>query len=234
MLLADETPLDESTPPTEVPTVSAKYNGPPAIGFYLSDEDYLLVKIDGLLLKDVNGFTFAGTDISELIGQYKDQGIVELTEKEDGFIMQVNLPIQQLAGQNEFGLLYGDDNKLSAIIDSEKLLADAEKEGGDRGFGYTNVYGTLTKTGGCCYCGRCNTQYASYATVNIYTWNGNWVYRGSTTATANGYFDVSLQGYDSPYILVQASSGGMSNYAVFTGPACSCTRATVRASMKLQ
>jgi hypothetical protein len=232
MLFAEETPLDESSPPVEVPTATAKYSGPPAISFYLSDEDYLLVKVDGLLLKDIDGFTFAGTDISALIGQYKEQGIIELTEKADGFQMNVKLPIQQLAGKNEFGLLYGDGNKLSAVIDSEKLLA---KESGDRGFGYTNVYGTLTKASGCCYCGQCGTQYASYATVDFYTWNGGgWVYQGSTTATASGYFDVYLQGYDASHILVVASSGGLSNYAVATGPACSCTRATVRASMKLQ
>jgi hypothetical protein len=232
--LAEETPLDESNPPAETPQVDAQYSGPPAISFYLSDEDYLLIKVDGLSLQDVDGFMFAGMDISELVGQYEEQGIIELTEKENGFQMNVNLPIQQLAGQNEFGLLYGDGNKLSAVIDSEKLLAEATKESGDRGFGYTNVYGTLTKKSGCCYCGQCGTQYASYATVDFYTWNNGWVYRGSTTATASGYFDVYLQGYDAPYISVVASSGGQSNSVVLTGPACACTRATVKASMKLQ
>lgn len=226
-------PLDQSNPPSETPTAPAKYVGPPVIGFYLSDEDYLIIKVDGLLLKDVDGFTFAGTDISELVGQYKEQGIIELTEKEDGFQMKVNLPIQQLPGKNEFGLFYAGGNKLSSIVDSEKL--QSEKEAGDRGFGYTRIYGTLTKRGDCCYCGRCGTQYAGYATVNFYTSSpSGWVYRGSTTANAYGYFRVSVQGYNASHILVQASSGGMSNSTVFTGPACACTNATVAASMYLR
>jgi len=232
-LLAEEMPLDQSNPPSETPTAPAKYVGPPVIGFYLSDEDYLIIKVDGLLLKDVDGFTFAGTDISELVGQYKEQGIIELTEKEDGFQMKVNLPIQQLPGKNEFGLFYAGGNKLSSIVDSEKL--QSEKEAGDRGFGYTRIYGTLTKRGDCCYCGRCGTQYAGYATVNFYTSSpSGWVYRGSTTANAYGYFRVSVQGYNASHILVQASSGGMSNSTVFTGPACACTNATVAASMYLR
>jgi hypothetical protein len=233
-LLAEEMPLDQSNPPSETPTAPAKYVGPPVIGFYLSDEDYLIVKVDGLLLKDVDGFTFAGTDISGLVGQYKEQGIIELTEKEDGFQMKVNLPIQQLPGKNEFGLLYGNGNKLSAIVDSEKLLADSANLSQDKGFGYTNVYGTLTQRSGCCYCGTCRTQYASYATVQIYTWNNGWVYRGTTTANAYGYFSVSVQGYDASHILVTASSGGKTARIVATGPACACTRASVNATMYLQ
>lgn len=228
----EEFALDTSDPPAEVPDEAAQYSGPPMINFHLSDEDYLLIKIDGLKLDEVDGFSFDGMDISELVGQYKEAGIIDLPERDDGFQVNVNIPIRQLAGQHEFGVIYGGGTKLSARMDSETLLE--EKADGDRGFGFTRVYGTVTQRGGCCYCGGCGTTVAAYARVDIYTWQGGWVYRGSTTANASGYFDAYVQGYNASHIMVAASKSGMSSAQVFTGPACACTNAIVRSNLYLR
>ncbi len=128
-LWAEETPLDPNvTPPTQAPTGEAKYSGPPVINFYLTDEDNLIIKVDGLLLKDVDGFSWGGFDISEMMEGFEQQGMVKMTEKEDGFKMDVNVPVQQLlTGPTLFGVLYANGNTLSATVDSEKLLAERPK-----------------------------------------------------------------------------------------------------------
>ncbi len=113
-LLAEETPLDKSAaPPEEAPTADTKYSGLPIINFYLSDDDFLIIKVDGLLIADVNGFSYGGVNISEMVSQWQETGVIELTERDDGFQMLVNVPIQQIAGQNEFGVLYLGDNNVS-------------------------------------------------------------------------------------------------------------------------
>jgi hypothetical protein len=234
-LWAEETPLDESTAaPEEVPTGDAKYSGLPIINYYLSDDDSLIIKVDGLLIGDVDGFSWNGMDISEMISQFKEDGTIEITERDDGFQMLVNIPIQGLAGKNEFGVLYLGDNKLSATIDSEELITELKTGEDDKGFGYTRVFGRITERSGCCYCGRCGTQYANRAQVYFYVWNGGWVYKGSTTTTANGYYDVSFQGNDTPYIHVVAEHNGKRTSATYSGPACACRSANVRSNLYLR
>ena len=233
-LWAEETPLDESaTPPAEIPTADTKYTGLPIINFYLSDDDFLIIKVDGLLIGDVDGFSWNSGDISEQISQFKESGVVEITERDDGFQMLVNMPIQQLAGKNEFGVRYLGDNKLSATIDSEKLIAEL-KSSDDRGFGYARVFGTITERGGCCYCGQCGTQYASHARVHFYLWKGSWVYIGSTTTTAKGYYNVSFQGNDASRMLIVAEHNGKKAAVSSWGPACACTAVKVRANLYLK
>jgi hypothetical protein len=153
-LWAEETPLDPNiTQPAQAPTGDAKYSGPPVINFYLTDEDNLIIKVDGLLLKDVDGFSWGGFDISEMMEGFEQQGMVKMTDREDGFQMDVNVPVQQLVtGPTLFGVVYANGNTLSATVDAEKLLAERPKLEG-RGFGWTNLYGTLTERSGCCYCG---------------------------------------------------------------------------------
>jgi len=205
----EETPLDESAAaPEEVPTGEAKYTGLPLINYYLSDDDSLIIKVDGLLMGDVDGFSWNGADISELVNQYMNdaedkenkKNTVELTERDDGFQMLLDIPIQGLAGKNEFGLLYSGDNKLSATVDSEKLVTELKTGEDDRGFGYTRVFGRITERNSCCWCGRCGTQYASYARIYLYAWNGGWVYKGSTTTNSSGYYNVYIQGNNTPYL----------------------------------
>jgi hypothetical protein len=169
-----------------------------------------------------------------MVSQFKEDGTIELTEREDGFQLLVNIPIQGLAGKNEFGVLYLGDNKLSATIDSEKLIAELKSSEDDKGFGYTRVFGTLTERDGCCWCGRCGTQYASHARVHLYLWKGGWVYIGSTTATASGYYDVSFQGHDASRVLIVAEHNGKRASVSSWGPACACTSTKVRANLYLQ
>jgi hypothetical protein len=239
---AAETPLDTNAPkPQQTPTSEAKYSGPPIINFYLADDDTLVVKVDGLLLKNVDGFTWSGMDISEMIGQFETQGIVKKTEKDDGFQLEVKMPIQQLAGKNEFGIRYAGSNKLSATVDSEKLLAEkattvAESKGkDDKGFGLTRIYGTGTeRSGGCCYCGRCGNQYASNATLDFYAWQGYWAYIGSTVTDSYGNYDIWYQGQNEPYIHIRAEHNGKVASGTYSGPACPCTTTTIKANFSLQ
>jgi hypothetical protein len=231
----EETPLDESAAaPEEVPTDEAKYSGPPIINYYLSDDDSLIIKVDGLLIGDIDGFSWNGANISEMVGQFKDDGTVELTERDDGFQMLVNIPIQGLAGQNEFGLLYSGENKLSATVDSEKLVTELKTDADDKGFGYTRVFGKIKERNSCCWCGRCGTQYASYARIYLYAWNGGWVYKGSTTTNSSGYYNVYIQGNNTPYIHVVAEHNGKRASATYSGPACACRSANVRSNLYLQ
>lgn len=233
-LWAAETPLDPNLkPPAQAPTGEAKYSGPPVINFYLTDEDFLIIKVDGLLLKDVDGFVWSGADISGMIENFEKQGVVKMTDRADGFQMDVQMPIQQLAGKNAFGILYAGGNTLSAMVDSDKLLAERPKLEG-RGFGLTNLYGTLTERSGCCYCGRCSNQYSSGATVYFYAWQGYWAYIGATTADASGYFDVWYQGNNEPYIKIVASHNGKSASGTFSGPSCPCTTNYTKANLYLQ
>jgi hypothetical protein len=235
IIWAEETPLDPNvTPPEQAPTGEAKYSGPPIINFYLTDEDNLIIKVDGLLLKDVDGFSWGGFDISGMMESLEQQKLIKMTAREDGFQMDVNVPVQQLvASPTVFGVLYANKNTLSATIDSEKLLADRPKIEG-RGFGWTNLYGTLTERSGCCYCGRCGTTYSSYATLYFYAWRGYWAYIGSTTATASGYFDISYQGQNEPYIKIVASHNGKTATATASGPSCPCSNSYVKANLYLQ
>ncbi len=233
VMMAEETPLDTSTPaPTEVPTASAQYSGPPVIKFYLSDDKYLLIQVAGLRFNEAQGFLFAGTDISAFLKELEDAGVVEFNETDDGFQININVAIDQLPGKNEFSVMYADGVKLSATIDSDKLLQD-KASGDEKGFGYTRVYGRITERSGCgYYCG--STVGSSYATLHIYTLNGGWVYRGSANADSSGYFDLGLQGNNAAQILVRAvSRSGKSRDFYQYGPRCACTNASVNANMYL-
>lgn len=234
-LWAEETPLDANvTPPTQTPTGEAKYSGPPVINFYLTDEDNLIIKVDGLLLKEIDGFSWSGMDITSMMEGFEQQGLVKMTEREDGFQMDVNVPVQQLVtSPTLFGVLYANGNTLSATIDAEKLLTERPSLAG-RGFGWTNIYGTLTERSGCCYCGRCSTQYSSGATLYFYAWRGYWAYLGSTTATSSGYYDIEYQGQNESHIKITATHGSKSASTTVSGPSCSCTNTYVKANLYLQ
>jgi len=231
---AAEGTLDTSNPPTETPTTEAKYSGAPKINFSLSDEKFLLIQVNGLLLKDTDGFTWGGADISSLISQFETQGAIKLTEKDDGFQMDVNIPIDQLSGKNEFGVLYGSGNKLSAVVDSEKLLQETqETSSAGKGFGYTRLYGTVTERNGRCYYGGCGSIYASYATVRFYAWRGYWAYLGATTTDTYGYYNVYYNGKNEPYILIQASKNGKVVSGTVRGPASFGATSAVRGNFYL-
>jgi len=231
---AAEGTLDTSNPPTETPTTEAKYSGAPKINFSLSDEKFLLIQVSGLLLKETDGFTWGAIDISSLVPQFEQQGLINLTEKTDGFQMNVNIPIDQLSGKTEFGVLYGSGNKLSAIVDSEKLLQETqETTSASKGFGYTRLSGTITERSGCCYCGQCGTTYASYATVRFYAWRGYWAYLGATTTDTYGYYNVYYNGKNEPYILIQASKNGKVVSGTVRGPASFGATSAVRGNFYL-
>lgn len=232
---AAEGTLDTSNPPTETPTTEAKYSGAPKINFSLSDEKFLLIQVNGLLLKDIDGFTWGATDISGLISPFEQQGVMKFIEKADGFQMNVNIPIDQLSGKTEFGVLYGHGNKLSAVVDSEKLLKETQDStSASKGFGYTRLYGIVIERSGWCYYGGCGSTYASYTDVHFYAWRGYWAYIGSTTADANGYYNVSYEGNNEPYIHIQAQKNGKTASYTQRGPACACTSSVVKTNLDLQ
>lgn len=232
---AAEGVLDTTTIPAEKPTAEAKYTSVPKINFFLSDEKFLLIQVNGLLLKDIDGFTWGGTDISGLISPFEQQGVIKFTEKTDGFQMNVNIPIDQLSGKTEFGVLYGHGNKLSAVVDSEKLLKEIQDStSASKGFGYTRLYGIVIERSGWCYYGGCGSTYASYADVHFYAWRGYWAYIGSTTTDANGYYNVSYEGNNEPYIHIQAQKNGKTASYTQRGPACACTSSVVKTNLDLQ
>ncbi|GEM_PF-1803101 len=195
-LWAQDVPSDldpnASTPIEGVPTdqTDAKYSGPPKISYYLSDENFIIIKVDGLKLEEVKGFTFDGTDISDAMKQFETDGTIEIVSRDDGFNLTVKIPNDQLPGQHKFGLLYGN-NELSATLDSEKLTAEASASD-DRAFGYLRVYGNVQEyLYGCSWnCWR----NSSYAAVHFWVWDGYWAYVGAATADAYGNFDVNING----------------------------------------
>jgi hypothetical protein len=169
-LWAAETPLDPNvSSPVQAPTGEVKYSGPPIIKYYLSDDNYIIIKVDGLLLDQVEGYLWNGQDISEMLAQWQTQGVVEETGRTDGFQLTVKIPISQLAGKNEFGILYAGNNKLTSTLDAAQVQAEAPT-GEGRAFGYLNVYGNIKERTGSC---RCSSSWnASYATLYLYVKDG--------------------------------------------------------------
>ncbi|MBF0303400.1 MAG: hypothetical protein HQK73_10185 [Desulfamplus sp.] len=196
-LNAEETTLDPNAkPPAEgVPTseADAKYTGPAKISYYLSDEDFIIMKVDGLQLGEVTGFSFDGTNITEAMKQFEKDGLVEITSREDGFNLTIKITSDQLPGQHKLGLLYGD-NELSATIDSAKLTTEASAIDG-RAFGYLSVSGYVSELGDDCYYGYGCSYYSSYATVWLWVFhNGYWAYMGATTTDMYGNFQMYVNG----------------------------------------
>jgi len=211
-LWAEETPLDpNATPPTEgvpIDQADAKYSGPPKISYYLSDENFIIIKVDGLKLGEVKGFTFDGADISEAMKQFETDGVAEIVSRDDGFNLTVKIPNDQLPGTHKFGLLYGD-NELSATLDSEKLTTEASA-GDGRAFGFLRVYGNVQEyIYGCSW--NC-WKNAKYATVNIWVWDDYyWAYVGATTANAAGNFDVYVDGVCGDVYIEAVNNGKWGN-----------------------
>lgn len=206
-LWAAETPLNPNvSSPVQTPTGEVKYSGPPIIKYYLSDDNNVIIKVDGLLLDQVEGYLWNGQNISEMLAQWQTQGVVEETGRTDGFQLTVKIPISQLAGKNEFGILYAGNNKLTSTLDAEQVQAEAPT-GEGRAFGYLNVYGNIKERTGSC---RCSSSWnASYATLYLYVKDGGaYRYMGATTTDANGNYDVYIDGVcGAVYVEAVAQSG---------------------------
>jgi hypothetical protein len=207
-LEAAETPLD---PNAKAPTEGApsaqtdgKYTGPAKISYYLSDENFIIMKVDGLKLGEVTGFSFDGINITEAMKQFETDGLVEITSREDGFNLIIKISNDQLPGQHKLGIIYGD-NELTATMDSEKLTTEASALDG-RAFGYLRVYGKVNEYTYGCYWGSC-WQYARYATVDFWVWDGYWAYQGATTTDGYGNFDVYINGVCGT-VYVEADNNG--------------------------
>ncbi len=231
-LWAEETPLDPNvSSPVSAPTGEVKYSGPPIIKYYLSDDNYLIIKVDGLLLDQVEGYLWNGQDISDLLAQWQTQGVVEETGRNDGFQLTVKIPVSQLAGKNEFGILYAGNNKLTSTLDAEQVQTEAPS-GEGRAFGYLNVYGNIKERTGSC---RCSSSWnASYATLYLYVLdNGAYQYVGATTTDAYGNYDVYIDGIcGAVYISAVAQSGrsGSNSTSVWS---CGWSRTYVNLNLSL-
>lgn len=228
----EATPLDTGSPPAETFIGSDQYDGPAMITYELSDEDYLYIKINGLKPSEIDAFHFNSMDISDAIGQYQEAGVIEVKEGEDSFTLLVKIPAQQLGNKSEFAVIYGESNRLSAVLDIEKLIEERGKS--DRGFGWTRIYGTLSQAGS--ICGGCGSSRAAYATVHIYTLlRGQWYYNGATQANGYGYYNTYVQGNDASHIGIVAVSGNRSAHRTFVGPRCGrCVNSCINASMYLR
>jgi len=102
-----------------------------------------LIVVLGIGHDDVEAVLWDGVEITELLNSFVEQGIVEMTEQDDGFQMLVKVPRTQLPGQHELSLIYLNDYKLSATVDTDKLLADLTSATEDRGFAWTEVRGMV-------------------------------------------------------------------------------------------
>jgi len=231
-LLEEETPLDKSaTAPEGAPTDDAKYSGFPILNFYLSDDDFLIIKVDGLLIGDADGFSWSGNDITETVEQMQEAGNIEVTERDDGFEMLVKMPIQQIAGKNEFGVIYSGNNKLSSTVDSELLLAEAKPDG--RAFGYLNVYGRIKEYGSCGWSWGC-WKNARYATVYFWVKDAG-IYRfvGAATTNSRGWYDVNIDGVCGA-VYIQATNNGKFGEASSSVWSCGRSRTYVKINSRIR
>ncbi len=122
-----------TTTTTDPTTTTELYSGPPVIQFSLSKQETPVITVNGLLPDNVEGITWNGVDISNLVNSLINNGTIQQTVRADGFDLAISIDIRQLAGKNEFGIIYSG-NKLSTTMDSDALLASAQDRAFTDGF----------------------------------------------------------------------------------------------------
>jgi len=216
----EETELDTTTPPSEEPTDEPTYTGLPKISVYPA-ADKIIIMVEGMTHDVVEAVLFDGIDISDLLETLAADGIVEREDRDDGFQLLVNIPPDQFSS-HEFTLAYLGDNRLSVTIDGDKLFEQLTDN--DKGFGRTRVYGKAVYRSRCgwwifkrdCWRNASNVRVEFFLLIN-----NRWQYRGSTYTNSGGNYNVYLDGYDSPRMLIVGQFG---NFRVIRriahGPVC--------------
>jgi hypothetical protein len=198
----------DSTTTTDSTTATELYSGPPVVEFSLSKQETPVITVNGLLPEAVEGFTWNGVDISSLVSSLIDSGAIQQTTRTDGFDLAIGMDIRQLAGKNEFGVVYRG-NKLSATMDSNTLLASAQA----RAMGNWTFSGTVYyKSASCWYYWACGKK-ASGASVTVTVGKSSFmgISTKTTTANSNGYYSTTHTNDACTPIKVTASYNGKSN-----------------------